>query len=76
MEKIFLAKLYDRHFDDTFIAFKKLEDAITQCEKWIEEYGDDYQWEIPEWNWQAYWKFYKDAGEDCPEVSVQEMLLH
>lgn len=77
MDKIFLAKLYDRHVDDTYAAFRKLEDAIAQCEKWAEEYGDRYEFEIPtDWNWQQHWKFYKDAGEDCPRVMVEEIELH
>ncbi len=73
MNKIFLVKLYDRHIDDTYAAFKTLDGAIAQCEKWAEEYG---VWNIPTWNWQQHWKFYKDAGEDCPSVSVEEIELH
>ena len=76
MDKIFLAILNDRHVDDTFVAFYQLQNAIAQCERWIEEYGDDYEFSIPEWDWQEYWKFYRDAGDDCPKVSVQEIELH
>ena len=77
MDKIFLAKLYDRHVDDTFIAFRKLEDAIAQCEQWAKEYGDRYEFYVPKWNWQPYWKFYKEAGEDdCPIVTVEEIEFH
>jgi hypothetical protein len=76
MDKIYLAKLYDRHSDDTFTAFIKLDDAIAQCEKWAEEYGDRYEWNIPTWNWQQHWNFYKDAGDDGPIVSVEEIELH
>lgn len=50
--KIFLAKLYDRHIDDTYAAFRTLSDAVTHCEKWVEEYGNRYEWNIPTWDWQ------------------------
>ncbi|HEY6021979.1 MAG TPA: hypothetical protein VIY48_19580, partial [Candidatus Paceibacterota bacterium] len=72
MNTVFLAKLYDRHVDDSYAAFVRLEDAITQCEKWVSEYEERYEWIIPAWNWKGHWKFYKESGEDGPRVSVEE----
>ncbi len=75
-EIIYLAKLHDRHYDDTYIAFRCLEDAIAQCEKWSEEYGDRYEWSVPDdWDWQENWKFYKDTFDDGPKVMVEEIKL-
>ena len=76
MSTVFLAKLYDRHVDDSFAAFVHLEDAIAHCEKWIAEYESQYEWSIPTWNWSGHWKFYKETMEDGPRVSVEEIEFH
>lgn len=75
MSVIFLAKLYDRHQDDTYVAFRKLEDAIAKCEEWAKDYKH-YEWRIPEWKWEPHWKFYKETTfDDGPRVMVEEIEL-
>ena len=69
---MYLAKLCDRHVDDQYVVSDSKEKAIEKCKEWIEEYESQYEWIVPNWNWQPYLEYVMETTcEDGPRVSVE-----